>query len=634
MRYVLLLAPVVLLAGPARYARVGELAGAVEAQVGAADPWIAAERNTPLPESARVRTGAASRLEIELDEGSALRLGPNTQVELSDYTRLSTGQRVTLLSVDRGVVYVTAAPEGRDTLSIAVPGAQATFTRAARVRVEVTEQSSQIAILKGAARFASAAAELELRQGQTTRVEPANAARFFFYKEVLPGDLDAWSAERDEALVSPSAAHVVERHGLADLDAAGEWILSADLGAFWRPKVDEAWRPYREGKWRWYERLGYTWIAAERWGWLPYHYGRWARLDNLGWVWVPSKNGVFKPAEVYWLRGAKFTGWGPLAHGELWDPADEVNRVPQLFLHESTTYAAFAPSAAAIDPAGFRGLPKDPLKEAEFLTALPSPPFAAARLDAVRPLVNAASLRVRAEVQFPHVESRPAAPPPAPPRPIAPAPVVVITQAQPSAPPEREIVEVPVAVPAGVVFVATPPRESRHTPKPSAPAESRRRRYRSADEERLVQEIVRKLERRAYDRAMLDLERWTASFADTDFAADRAYYYMLAYNGLDRPAKVVDTSVPLVARPIRESFAEPMQALSVVYLTTSNFLRIPRPSRAHSVAARNAANEMTNLLPLCFSAGGRPREIDAGEWAKSRTVLETMARETLARAAR
>src|SRR5215203_1013398 len=98
MRYLLLLAPLALLAGPARYARVGELTGTVEMQIGAAEPWVAAERNAPLPESARVRTGAASRVEIELDEGSAVRLGPNSHVELSDYARLSTAQRVTLLS--------------------------------------------------------------------------------------------------------------------------------------------------------------------------------------------------------------------------------------------------------------------------------------------------------------------------------------------------------------------------------------------------------------------------------------------------------------------------------------------------------------------------------------------------------
>src|SRR5436189_4357751 len=150
MRLLILLVPAILLAGPARYARLGDFQGAVEAQTRASEPWIAAERNLPLPESARLRTGAGSRLEIELDEGSVVRLGPNTEVELSDYTRLATGQRVTLLSMDRGIAYLTGSPEGRDAIAVAVPGAQVTFTRAARIRLEVQEQWSQIAVLRGA----------------------------------------------------------------------------------------------------------------------------------------------------------------------------------------------------------------------------------------------------------------------------------------------------------------------------------------------------------------------------------------------------------------------------------------------------------------------------------------------------
>ena len=57
-------------------------------------------------------------------------------------------------------------------------------TRGARVRLEVQEQWSQISVIEGTVRFSSPAAEMDLREGQTARVEPANAARFFLYREV------------------------------------------------------------------------------------------------------------------------------------------------------------------------------------------------------------------------------------------------------------------------------------------------------------------------------------------------------------------------------------------------------------------------------------------------------------------
>jgi hypothetical protein len=110
----LLLLSAALLAGQSRYARLGEFQGQVEVQLTAADPWMPAERNLPLTESAWLRTGSAAHVEIELDDGSDWRLGPDSQGEISDYTRLSTGQRVTLLSLDHGTAYFSGQPKGKD----------------------------------------------------------------------------------------------------------------------------------------------------------------------------------------------------------------------------------------------------------------------------------------------------------------------------------------------------------------------------------------------------------------------------------------------------------------------------------------------------------------------------------------
>jgi hypothetical protein len=276
--FLLTLLPVALVAGPGRYARLGDFDGPVEVQLSASDAWMPAERNLPLPESAWIRTGPGARVEIELDTGGEWRLGPESQGGLSDYSRLSTGQRVTLLVLDRGVEYFTGESKGGDSLTLVAPGAQLAISKPARVRIEAQDLSSQMAVLQGVARFSSAAAEIDLAQGQTTRVEPGNASRFFLYREVAPLDGDRWSAERDKALATPVAAlHVAERYGLADLDASGQWVQTEDLGVVWKPKDSEGWAPYRDGRWRWYNALGYTWVGGETWGWLPYHNGRWTR---------------------------------------------------------------------------------------------------------------------------------------------------------------------------------------------------------------------------------------------------------------------------------------------------------------------------------------------------------------------
>jgi hypothetical protein len=480
-RTLLLLLPAVLLGGQARYARLGEFDGPVEVQLSAADAWAPAARNLPLVESAWIRTGAGARVEIEFEDGGVLRLGADSLVELSDLSRLSTGQRITLLSLDRGLAYFTGQPEGKDALSLAVPGAQVTLRKGARIRLEAAADWSQVAAIEGSVRFSAPAAEFDLNEGQTARVEPARSSRFFLYREVAELPMDRWNEQRDRIFAAAvSGRHVPVGYGLADMDAAGEWVQTDELGAVWKPKVSEGWIPYRVGRWQWYDSLGYAWIPDEAWGWAPYHYGRFLRHESLGWVWAPAKSAVFKPGDVYWLRGAKIAGWGPLAPGEDWSPATR----PRQFLNIHTTWADFAQDARTIDPAGFTARPREALGAAAFALALPSPAFPAARLEAPRPPLRAGSTRVVPSlpgVTYQDAREAAAAAPvdargsgqepvavvtnPA----SAETPVVVVQQP----PPPPQVIEYPVPVYTGIVVVNPPeqlPEERGRRQRPGRPA--------------------------------------------------------------------------------------------------------------------------------------------------------------------
>ncbi len=412
-RVLLLLAPLALFAGQARYARLGEFDGKVEVQLQAADAWMAAERNLPLTDSTWLRTGFGGHVEVEFDDGSTFRLSADSQAELSDYTRLSTGQRLTVLSVDHGVAYFTGEPTGKDNLTLVVPGAQITLIAGARIRLHVDVTATRVAVIEGVVRMSCPAAEIDLREGQTGFVDPTNAVRFSLERGVRPLDSDSWSEGRDKALApGSSAARVAQRYGVNDLDAWGEWVQT-DLGAAWKPKVAEGWAPFQHGRWRWYEGLGNTWVSDDPWGWLPYHYGRWLRHNDLGWLWAPGASTVFKPGDVYWLAGSKLGGWGPLAPGEQWQPS----AAPAQFQSAATTWASFTPDSRVIDPAGFKERPQQAAGAAVFVLALPSPPMVASRLDAVRPTLRVGSTRLDLVIPGTTFEdtSQASPPPPAPP---------------------------------------------------------------------------------------------------------------------------------------------------------------------------------------------------------------------------
>jgi hypothetical protein len=409
----LLLVPAALLCGSSRFARLGEFQGPVEVQLTAADPWIPAERNLPLMELAWVRTGAGARVEIEMDDGSAWRLGPDSLGEISDYTRLSTGQRITLLSLDHGTAYYTGQPASKDVTMLVMPGAQMTVLQGSRIRQIAQSGGSEAAVLEGLVRLSSPSAEMDIREGTTAHVDPANAARFSLNPAVAAAPLDRWSEDRDKVQSSPaSAAYVNAAYGLADLDSAGKWVPSDSLGTVWKPAVADGWAPYRKGRWRYFDSVGYTWVSDDSWGWLPYHNGRWAREENLGWVWQPSPNPVFHPAEVYWLRGADFAGWGPLAPSEDWTVANPGTVTPQGYTSGLTTYASFRPDTRTVDGAGFDTPTAEQMKTAFFVPAPPSPAFLPARLDATRPMLQVGSTRIMPSVPGVTFGDAPAAEPP------------------------------------------------------------------------------------------------------------------------------------------------------------------------------------------------------------------------------
>lgn len=471
-------------AAPVRMARLGEFEGKVEVQLHAGDEWRPAARNLPLVERSWIRAAPSARVEVELDDGSALRLAGDAICELSDYTRLSTGQRVTLISLDHGIAYVTGQPDRRDALILVVPGAQATLRTRARLRLDAGENDSRIAVLEGAARFSSPVAELDLAENQTARVESSNRARFFLYREVTPLDSDKWSLERDRILASTgSAGHVPGvTYGLMDLDTSGSWIQTGDFGAVWKPKAAPGWVPYRDGEWLWYDEVGFTWIANESWGWLPFHYGRWMEQRGLGWVWVPGKSAVFKPGDVYWLKEAGVVGWGPLAPGDNYD----ARAVPQQYVRSNTTLAKWQADTHELIPDAAGRLRTT---EAVFVIAPPSPALDAARLDAARPVLRAGSTRIvpilpgvtYAPADAPaeltqEVATAPAGvpAPPMPPQPLLPADAAI--PPQPGFAPSQ--VYVPVAVPEPVevyypapvytgIIVVNPPEQPDKTGKSS-----------------------------------------------------------------------------------------------------------------------------------------------------------------------
>jgi hypothetical protein len=559
-----------------------------------------------------------------------------------------------LVTLDRGMAYVSARPKSHDSVVLAVPGAQATFTGPARVRVEAGDGWSRIAVLEGSVRFSSPAAEIGLIAGQTTRVEAADPIHFSLDRAVAEMSLDRWSAERDRALASTtSAQHAIAHYGLADLDMAGAWVETEQWGTVWQPKTPAGWAPFRNGHWRWYNALGYTFVGGDAWGWLPYHYGRWAHSPALGWIWAPSLSAVFKPGDVFWLSGPKLAGWGPLAPGEQWPNQDSAS--PAQFAPAFITYAAYRAPAQVVDPAGFTARPDEPLKVASLVGALPSPPLEAAALEVLRPLSAVDAMQVVPAIPGIAYENAatnsdgvPAAAPMAASSDEPPPPVVIFLTPPSPPPPDPEMVPYPVynelvikerARGAAAVSnkpASTKPSVNATSPAPSPAATTPAKSTTTADsDENFYHRVVE--HNQDPDQQIRLLDEWRAAFPRSGRESERTFLYMQACSRLNppRPDAVVRYGEQLIRAglPFLNSPTGAAQKLSVLYLVTANVPKLAQPSARQIELARDAAENLREYLPIFFSPANRPAGVDEALWAKARTDMEGAAKHALAFAA-
>ena len=95
----------------ARIVRLSEVQGTVQIDRAAGDGFEKAFINLPVIEGSKLKTGKDGRAEVEFEDGSALRLAPDSEV---DFTRLALGddgQKLSTVQLVSGTVYANLHPK-------------------------------------------------------------------------------------------------------------------------------------------------------------------------------------------------------------------------------------------------------------------------------------------------------------------------------------------------------------------------------------------------------------------------------------------------------------------------------------------------------------------------------------------
>ncbi len=280
--------------------------------------WIPVTINMPLYEGDRLWLPQGGKAEVQIRNGSFVRLNENTSLEI---LRVDTNSLQTYLS--EGQAYVNFTGIDNTMIQLDTPFSSTRVYAATKFLVNVNRTGeTDISVLNGEVFVDSSQGNTKLNTGQKFSIGDK-------YANISPLDRqdswEQWNRDRDWKIADRryQSDYLPDelRPYASDFDAYGRWVNDREYGYVWTPTVSvtAGWSPYNQGRWIW--RGGdYVWISYEPWGWAPYHYGRWAHISSVGWCWVPPQRGAvyWGPGYVGWVSTPNYVAWVPLAPREVY----------------------------------------------------------------------------------------------------------------------------------------------------------------------------------------------------------------------------------------------------------------------------------------------------------------------------
>ena len=254
--------------------------------------------NTPITEGNQLRT-ADGRAEVQFEDGSTIRIAPDSQLTFTQLARLSSGAAVTSVDLENGEAEFQVSRHDDDgVFAVHVGPRVIALKHSSHFRVTNTSSEPlQVVVWKGevVVRDPDSGKEISVKKNETFSQDALDAGRYDLEKGIDADELDQWSAQREDYLNRYSASNSGYsgfsnyQYGTSDLNYYGQYYNIPGYGYLWQPNgVNLGWDPFANGWYTYSPQFGYMWVSAYPWGWVPFHYGHWIFVQGYGWLWQPG----------------------------------------------------------------------------------------------------------------------------------------------------------------------------------------------------------------------------------------------------------------------------------------------------------------------------------------------------------
>jgi hypothetical protein len=277
----------------ARVVRLSEVQGDVQIDRNSGQGFEKAFLNLPITQGAKVQTRGEGRAEVEFEDGSTLRVTPDTVVDFPQLSLRDSGAKVSTVHLQAGTAYVNFAGAKDAEFTLTFAREKLSFTHSAHLRIQIAATAATVAVFKGDVQVEGDSGTVALSKNHTASFDLTNGDSSTVAKNLEPDPFDAWDKQQDQyhqQYASNSYSNYSPyAYGTSDLNYYGSFFNAPGYGMMWQPYFAGAgWDPFMNGAWAFAPGFGYGWVSGYPWGWTPYHYGSWVYLPTYGWAWQPG----------------------------------------------------------------------------------------------------------------------------------------------------------------------------------------------------------------------------------------------------------------------------------------------------------------------------------------------------------
>lgn len=316
--------------------RIAHVEGKLFRYIDEEKDWVLTVKDTPFAFADTVYSGDGAKAELLMPNGTWLRIGEATQVQL-----LTLQPDATTIDVASGVARLYNKDE-ETVIKVTTPFGFVVARGGSAFDLYVGEESLEVIAVRGSIDFVHEESKSKYLVHEGSFSIIADRDQLDRGNGAVDAAWDDWNVEREKiwnnrlrrseysAQFLPRAirehAHVLEEHG--------RWERVYYEGAYrdmWRPmRVEARWRPFTTGRWTVYYGDN-CWIPDEEFGYVTHHYGAWVYIKAFrAWYWIPPTTRAvvdtprffigfsWYPGRVGWLHNGPYIGWVPLAPHEVY----------------------------------------------------------------------------------------------------------------------------------------------------------------------------------------------------------------------------------------------------------------------------------------------------------------------------